>query len=66
MPDCPKENIEAEMHANNDNNFVDKSIHFMPLRSADAAKPAAHTPPTIIKLHALLVESQYFHFFICQ
>ena len=62
MPDCPKEDIEAAMHANDDDICVDEPIHSMPLRPAAAAKPATRTPSTIIKLHAVLVERKYCHF----
>ena len=44
MPDCLKEDIEAAMHANDTNNFVDEPIHSMPLQPTAAAKPATCTP----------------------
>ena len=43
MPNVPKEDIEAAVHANDTNNFVDEPIHSTPLQPTAAAKPATRT-----------------------
>ena len=46
------------LYDDDDDDFMDKPLQIMPLTHAAGTKPAARAPPTIIGLHALLIQSK--------
>ena len=64
MPDWSEEEIEVAMLPDNNEDFVDELFLSIPSMPVASTKPTSRMPPTIIELHALLMQSKDSLFFI--